>query len=192
MFARNSIVQVVMLTLVFAGSGIRPAFAQAEPYIPPPAAAYGLNLADIGPEFREVVREEVEGGRAFLSMMLATDARVDGDRLLLSNQRVTLVRSMVFIEPYGSNDDVTGFYNTTLDALRGRFQANVEPAVGWGSEQVYSYAWAERGQYFRGILLKHRNAVALIETIGLERFATWGHISPLMATVERRIHAAVQ
>ena len=101
------------------------------------------------------------------------------------------------IEPYGSNEELAAAYNKVLDELRVKYGANVQPAIGWGSEQVYSYAWANRAPQFgivlmyRGIALRHRNAWAHVEMVGLEQHATWDSLSRLVRIVEGRIHAAV-
>ena len=160
-------------------------------YIPPPAASYALKPSDVGPGFREVVHEEPEGGRSFRTRILAPDARVVGDTIYLSNTRVSLVDSLVFVEPYGSNDEVAAIVNDLLGRLANR-GFKVEPTQGWGSEQVYSYAATDRGVWFRGIVLKHRNAVAFVEILGVEGVTTWDNVSSLMRIVEKRIWAAAQ
>jgi hypothetical protein len=98
---------------------------------------------------------------------------------------------MVFLEPYGSDEQTTRWFNELLESLRAKYGANVQPAHGWGSEQVYSYAWAEQGIFQRGIALKHRNSAAFVETIGQEHLATWAHASGLMRRVESRIRTTI-
>ena len=166
-------------------------------YVPAPAKAYGLLPSDVGAGFREIVQEATEDGRGFANRIVVPDA-VSVQGLWISRPDIWLVDTVVGIQPYGSNDDLGAEYNGMLNTLRGKYGANVQPAVGWGSEQVYSYAWAGRSAdgsvviMYRGVALKHRNAVVLVEMIGLEQHATWDKLSGLVRTIESRIQAAAQ
>lgn len=170
---------------------------EAYGYVPPPARSYVLSPADVGPGFREIGRNEQEGGRFYRVSLLGDGARLEGDpfgkfTVYLSGERVSLVQSLVWIAPYGDNVQLEAWYNRLLGDLRQKYGAIVEPTQGWGSEQVYSYAWPGNGYWVRGIVLRHRNAVAFVETFGLDFLATWDHISSLMRITERRIWDAAQ
>ena len=161
-------------------------------YVPLPAAAYGLRPSDVDGDFREVAHDMNDDDRVHYRTMIAPEGRLDGGRIWLSDRRVTMVASCVYLTPVGSDVLVARFYDEWRTSLRDRPEVTTEPAIGWGSEQVYSFAAATRGSLCRGIYLKHRNAVAWVVTQGWERFTTWEHISNLMAVVERRIHEAIR
>ena len=159
-------------------------------YVPAPARAYGLRVTDVGPAYREIGREEAEGGRSFSTRIAAANARPVRS-FWVSPDAIGTIDTEVLIFPYGSNDELAAAFDQRLDRWQ-RQGLNVQPAVGWGSEQVYSYsAPPQLGLMFRGIIFRHRNAVASMEMIGLEQYATWDNLSRLMAVVESRILAAL-
>jgi hypothetical protein len=164
--------------------------SQAIEHVPGPAQQYSLLPSDIGPGFRELSRHESEDGRNFSSRFVAPDAQVVNQAIHSPSDIV--VSHTITIEQHGSDAEVLLKFNTVLDALRSKSPTNVQPAEGWGSEQVYSLAQGRSGWMHRGILLRHRNAVAYVDITGLEQYATWDRIAGLMRIVERRLHAAVQ
>jgi hypothetical protein len=175
-----------------APAGSAPAAAYG--YVPAPAKAYGLVPADVGPGFREAAREESEDGRAFGQLLLARDV-FDCPNITpptaCSNSGAGEIETLIIILPYGSNDELTAAYNEVLNVWRSRGW-NVEPTVGWGSEQVYSFAQAAAGVMVRGIALKHRNAIVRLIMTGFDRHATWDNAAGKMRAIEGRIHVAIQ
>lgn len=173
-----------------AGSAPQAAYG----YIPAPAKAYGLGPADVGPGYRETAREESEDGRTFAQRLLARDAFTCPNvtpAFPCSRSGAGEIETLIIILPYGSNDELTGIYNDVLNTWRGRGW-NVQPAVGWGSEQVYSFALAAGGVMLRGIALKHRNAIVRLTMVGFEEHASWDNAAGKTRAIEARIHAAAQ
>lgn len=164
-------------------------------YAPPPASQYTLQLADLGPGYSEVARVDENDGHSLMLAFQAEDARLMGDPfgehfLINSRSRVSLVWSLVFIADYGQDEEVGQLADALLNEWRTDY--NVEPAIGWGSEQVFSFTVAGQGQYLRGILLRHRNVLSAVRTRGFGHLATWDHISGLMRLTEQRIMAITE
>jgi hypothetical protein len=164
-------------------------------YIPPPARTYGLQTADIGGGFREVARQDSEDGRIFANRIVSLSSIPIQDFWFSANS-IGMIDTTVLILPYGENDQIAATLNRVLDTWRSR-GINVQPAVGWGSEQVYSYANAGqipdgRVIMYRGVALRHRNAVVFMEMLGFAEHSTWDAVSGLMRKVEQRIHGAQQ
>jgi hypothetical protein len=164
-------------------------------YIPPPARTYGLQMSDFGGGFREVARQDTEDGRGFANRIVSLSS-VPVQDFWFSADSIGMIDTAVFILPYGENEQIAATLNKVLDTWRGK-GINVQPAVGWGSEQVYSYANAiqvpdGRVVMHRGIALRHRNAVVFMEMLGFAQYSTWDAVSGLMRKVEQRIHAAQQ
>jgi len=169
--------------------------AKPTDYVAPPAQLYTLHPADVGQGYHEVGRRELEDGRLAEAVFVADDVNFSGDpfgqaRLSISPSRVTLINSLAFVAPYGDNERLAAEVNQLKHDLSSK--CKVEDAQGWGSEQVWSCSNYVQPFYVRGIILKHRNALAQIVTLGLEQFTTWDHISKLMARVEQRIHNALK
>lgn len=151
-------------------------------YAPGPARNYALRPEEVSRGTETAERNESEDGRLFVVTYLA------GDRPLV-------VQSLVIVAPYGENASLEQAVNELLDGLR-KDGGIVEPAVGWGSEQVWSYAFPwrlrdGRPAYRRGILMRHKNVVSLVQLLGPQEIANWDTLSKLTALVEARIHAAV-
>src|SRR5688572_5814410 len=151
MWARRLVAIAVLLALLPVSSSVAPSTvlassdsAQPMEYVPRPAKQYALTPADVGHGFRELAHDESEDGAAFACRMIPPDARIIGENLIFSPSDVAAIDNLVFIEGYGSDAEVMLKFNTTLDELRGKYGANVQPAAGWGSDQVYSYAWAKQ------------------------------------------------
>src|SRR5205823_234892 len=70
--------------------------------------------------------------------LLKVDEFPDG--IPYSSSRIAVVDTQIFILPYGSNEAVSASYDELLSTIRTKPGANVQPATGWGSEPVYSYA----------------------------------------------------
>jgi hypothetical protein len=163
--------------------------AEAE-YVPLPASAYVLTAADAGPGFREVAPSGPVGDGAYANRFFAPDASVDGNLLILSGTTHSVVESRVDVFAPGGDGEAAARVAQLVEQLRGA-GADVQAAPGWGSEQVFSYIWARPGVYTRGMLLKHRNAVASTAIVGREQVTTWDASSHLMSVVEGRILAAL-
>jgi hypothetical protein len=164
-------------------------------YVPSPASNYGLLAADVGLGFREVEREDSADGSKFRTRIVAPDA-VPYSNIWISLTNISYIDTTVLVFPTGSNDAVTAGYNQALDVWRARL-LNVQPTVGWGSEQVYSFATnaytPDRVEVMgRGIALKHRNALVVMEMVGLAQHTTWDNNARLMRLVEQRIHGAAR
>jgi hypothetical protein len=163
-------------------------------YVPAPARAYGLTLSDVGEGFREVQRDESEDGRVLTQRLLARDAFACPNitpATACSRSGAGMIDTVILLLPYGTNDELAAEYDKALGGWRSKGW-NVEPTVGWGSEQVNSFAQAAGGIMVRGIALKHRNALVLMLMTGFEQHATWDAIAKTMRVIESRIWAAVQ
>ena len=178
------------------GLDVPPGATGAEPadYAAPPARNYALQAANLGAGYHEVGRQERNDGRSASVVFIADDASLTGDPLgesqvTPSPSRVAYISSDIYIAPYGNNEELTAAIDEQRQELSKVCQ--VEEAQGWGSEQVWSCSTYLQPFYVRAIMLKHRNAVATITTLGLEQYTTWAHISSLMSTVEQRIHGAI-
>jgi len=190
-------------SLVLSAPGVPPAPAGAPSgaygYVPGPASAYELRPGDVVGSFLVNAREASEDGRFYHLQVVAPDTRLftsseAPDGVPYSPTNIALIDVRIFIYPYGSNDDLGSDYDKALGVWRDQGR-KIEPAVGWGSEQVFSFfspALDKPRMVDRGIALKHHNAAVIIEMVGLEQFATWDSISHLMQAVESRIHAAAQ
>ena len=184
-----------VLTLSFAPSAVLtiPTGATGGPradYVQPPASQYAVQLADLGPGFHEVARRDEEAGRFYRVAYLADNATLSGDpfgefNFTFAPNRVTLIQSSIFVANYGEDGAVAAeVANARRELAR---ICNVESTQGWGSEQVFSCSNKYGPAFVRAIMLKHRNALAQVITVGWEQHATWDHIAGLMAKVERRI-----
>ena len=164
-------------------------------YAPPPASQYAVQLSDLGAGYAEIGRIDQNDGRVLMLAYLAEDARLLGDPfgeflLINSSSRVSLIWSRVFVAEYGQDEEMGRVVEQILQEWRRQY--NVEPTVGWGSEQVYSFTQASGNQYLRGILLRHRNVLSTVQTWGFGHLATWDHISGLMRLTEQRIMAVTE
>jgi hypothetical protein len=165
-------------------------------YVPAPAKPYGLLPSDVGGGFREAERFEGEDGRLYVNRIIATDSiPAPNASLWFSPSTVGMIDTSVAILPYGEDEQIAAALNRVLDNWRSS-GLKVETTIGWGSEQVYSYAVANDPNdpirlMYRGIALRHRNAVAFMEILGLQQHASWDNLSRLMRVVESRIHAAL-
>jgi hypothetical protein len=164
----------------------------ADPSVPRPAGAYAPLPSDAGPEFREGRRAEGPDGGTFANLLVPPDAAQDATGGWGAASGRPIVATYIWVLPPGSDAELAAGYGRVLAELRDRQGFRVEPALGWGSEQVHSYARVSDGLMFRGVALKHRNAVVHMEMSGAEDQATWERLSRLMGAVEGRIHAALQ
>jgi hypothetical protein len=165
-------------------------------YVPPPASDYVLKLEEIGSGFHEVCRQEPEGGRGLYVCFHADDVQ-SFFSAPVSATRVGLIASLVNVYGYGSENDVEQSYNAYVAKIRDEHGGDIQPVVGWGSQQAKTYTWRidTRGLgpsplWVRGIILKHHNAWADTWIIGWEQFTTWDRIAQLAKKVEDRILAA--
>ena len=174
---------------------IAPPPVAARAYAPPPASQYALQLSDLGPGYSEIGRIDEDDGHTLMLAYLAEDARLVGDPfgeflLLNSSSRVSLIWSRVFLAEYGQDEEMGLATDELLKEWRSEY--NVEPTVGWGSEQVFSFTQAGNNQYLRGVLLRQRNVLSTVQTWGFGHLATWDHISGLMRRTEQRIMAVTE
>jgi hypothetical protein len=168
--------------------------ANAYGYVSGPASSYALVPSDIPWSMVQASREESPDKDVLTDLLLARDVYVCPNvrpDLPCSNSGPGMIVTTIFIEPYGSNDAVTAEFDRALAAWRARAYT-VEPAVGWGSEQVFSFAQGTAGVMLRGIALKHRNVVVVMQMSGSERFASWDAIAQSMRGVEKKVLAAAQ
>jgi hypothetical protein len=197
--ARPYLLSVSYSTSIVLTTPTTPVGPDGEPqsafgYVPAPASAYGLRPPDVTGTFVLAARDESEDGRQFRQLLVATDVFICPEftpDTACSRNGVGMIDTLILILPYGSNDDVGIALNRQLDLWR-KEGWNVQPAVGWGSEQVYSVAHSRSGVTIRGLALRHRNALVLMTMTGHDQHATWDVMSHSMRAVEARIHSAVQ
>ncbi|MCC7106192.1 MAG: hypothetical protein IT307_13705 [Chloroflexi bacterium] len=173
--------------------GDAPVRAQ-QAYAPGPARNYSLIRPDLPDGYRQEAVDESDDGREYISLLVAEDAVDLGQGVWFTPSRVSAVQHALRVEPYGDNDLTAAFFSLVLERLRTNYGANVQPAVGWGADEVHSYAWAfdppDGRIYFRGIAMRHKNVISTLEILGKEQYATWDVLSRLNRIVEARILAA--
>jgi hypothetical protein len=168
--------------------------ANAYGFIPGPASTYLLQPADVPWSFDQVQRRESDDKMVVGQALVAKDAFVCPNvtpDLPCSNSGPGMILTTIFVEPYGSNEVVAAEYEKALSEWRSRGYT-VEPAVGWGSERVFSFAQGTAGIMFRGIALQHRNVVVVMQMSGSDKHATWDAIALAMRGVEKKLFAAAQ
>src|SRR6185295_7860708 len=104
--------------------------------IPLPASRYAFPASAVGAGFHEVARQEGPDGRAFINRIVAPDAQPVGN-VWVSSTNISFVDTRLWV--FASTEEATAEMERFLATLRTTF--NVEPAVGWGSDQAYSYAY---------------------------------------------------
>ena len=99
--------------------------------------------------------------------------------------------SGVYTAPYGDDQKLAQDIAKLQDQAR-RFASVFPAGPGWGSEQVWNFTQSVGPYYYRGFILKHRNAVAWVDIYGPRDFATWDHASSLLSIVEKRLWDALK